>query len=244
MVNIVLDELKEGNFVINNGVISTVTPLTTIEKIEKEILKEIEGKIKRSKGKEIIVKMLGSAVEFFTDNGWKINYIDSGPNSVNLTIAAPFNGGVMKGTDRNTEEIYEIYIPSGYLAMKILCDDFPHISSSTIILLPNLKGVPIKELCKKYYKTYYKVHPHYFPDGKLCHGLSITDKFDLNIIVAQIEACIKGSQNENRRRSSILDYNAASPALPIHNCTKSIKAFKLHEKGVSDEKIWEEILSK
>lgn len=237
----VMDDLKEGKFVIEDGVVSTLTPFTTLDKIEKELRKEVEANMTKSSGKEIVLKSLGSALEFFTENGWKIyNNMDE-KDCFSFYIAAPFEGRKMRGKSTAENKVIEIYVPKGYLYMKIDIYTFP-IIDGRISILPNVDNLSIRDMCKaqKYGNAYFGLHPHSMDNQTLCCGINLPYKYDLNIIVATIEACIKGSKSE--KGSSIFDYNEADPATDIYYCKKGKETLKLHNKGKSDDEIWREIL--
>ena len=243
----VLNELYNGKFVVQNGVVSTLTPLTTIEKIEKEIRKEIEANLTKNSGKEAILKLLGSAIEYFTENGWKIHFINESPDELKLLIGCQFNGGVMKGNSREAEKnnkpsIFEVYIPSGYLCMYINVYDFPNIGC-LVKLLPRYNNLTLKELYSEHSNVYHTIHPHCFGsrNGDLCCGLILPTKFDIDLIVSQIKACVYGSKI--KLGTSIWDYNRDSPACDIMDCITGQKAFEWHKVGLSDEEIWKKLLN-
>lgn len=235
----VLEELKGGKFFVEEGIVYSMTPITKVDLIEKELTKEIEAKIIKNTLKESIFKMLGSASEYFTENGWKIIFISQESPNIELIIAAPFKGGIMDGeiSDNEKKEKIEIYIPGGYLGMRLTIGPFLAVSSRQVLLFPKLAKTNFKENIDNY-KLYLNVHPHIVSSGYLCNGLPELKKFDLNMVVAQIESCIKGTGDKN----SILDYNARSPATRIEDCKKAITTLKLHKQGKSDEEIWKKIL--
>lgn len=231
----VLEELNSGKFHIQDGKIYSMTPITTLELVEREIRKEVANSITKNSTKEIILKMLGSAIEYFTENGWRISFLSEHPN-LKLLIAAPFKGGIMRGSKEGTQ--YKIYIPSGYLAMEIEINNFPFIRR-IIRLLPELEGFSLRELFDKYRESYQLVHPHLLDKNELCNGLPDLNKFNLDMIVAQIEACIDGG---SRSGTSIWSYNRDSPAVTLDNCKFGKKAYLLYKKKKTDQQIWNELL--
>ena len=240
----VLKELNGiGNkFFIQEGVVYTLSSLTTLEQIEKEMKREIEANLTINSGKETLIKMLGSAIEYFTDKGWKVCFLDEKENNLHFVLAAPFVGGIMKGkglTPGTENQNYEIYIPSGYLGMEIIIKEFPKMYHSCIRLLPNIQNMDFKSIFLKYKNAYKMVHPHLLSDERLCSGLPQMPKFDINMVVSQVEACIKGG---NTSGTSLLDYNSSSPAVKIEDCTWGLKALKWHTDKKTDDDIWKELI--
>lgn len=242
----VLDELNNGKFFIQDGIIYTLTPLTKIEKIEEEFKKEVESKVMKSTTKEAVLKTLGSAVEYFTENGWKISFIKDEPALFKFVIAAPFKGGEMVGLgeeygDGNRHKKCKIYIPSGYLGMEIEIRNFPHMTRR-VLLFPNIKNKSLRELRDDKYEDIYEgIHPHIVEvNNTLCNGLPDINKFNLDMIVSQIESCINGSKSH--KGTSIWDYNRDSPASDINDCENGKLALELHEKGKTDDEIWKEVI--
>lgn len=240
----VLQDLNEGKFYIQDGVIYTLTPLTKIEKVEEELKKEIEVKMFKSSSKETLLRLLGSAIEYFTERGWKICILNEKPDNLHLVIAAPFNSGIIKGNGRredgNGNKTFQVYIPKGFLGFEIQMADFPHIVARKTLLLPNIHGISFRELCKneKYRRAYRMVHPHMLSENRLCDGLPFFQKFDINMIVSQIEACINGSKIN---KTSLFDYNFESPAARIEDCVWGRTAYDMNKDGKSDDEIWKEL---
>lgn len=230
----VLKDLKEGKFVIENGVVSILTPLTTTEAIEKEMMKESEKTLKVEQSEELLAREMGKAIEFLTANNWKISFL----KDKQLLIGAPFEGGVMKG--KKGKE-YKYYIPKGYLIMRFYYDKFPSLNGK-VFVLPNLKNKSLREIFEKskIRGMFFRVHPHCLSDdGSLCAGISTPYKFDIDKIISLIKACIYGSKK--KEGTSIWDYNPHGEITEITKCVKGKKAYELYKKGHSDDEIWTKI---
>lgn len=235
----VLKDLKEGKFMVENGIVSTLTPLTTVETIEKEVRKEIEQRLSSGQSKELLARELGRAVEFLTANNWKVTFLD---NDI-LLVGAIFPGKIMKGTARygRRTKTYTIYIPKGYLVMEIHYESFPRIGGR-ILVLPYIEGKSLKDIHQTYNLRglFYRLHPHCTDEGgDLCAGIDIPFTFDIDKIITTIKSCIHGSKKE--KGTSIWDYNKDSPASPIQECDRGFNAYKLHKKKLSDDEIWKRI---
>ena len=241
----VLQDLKEGKFYVQDGVIYTLTPLTKIEKVEEELRKEIEVSMFKSSSKETLLKLLGSAIEYFTERGWKICILNEKPDNLHLVIAAPFNSGIIKGKGRedagDKNKTFQVYIPKGFLGFEILMSEFPKIMGRKTLLLPNISGISFRELCQneKYRRAYRMVHPHILSENRLCDGLGSITKFDINVIVTHIEACINGSKIE---KTSLFDYNIISPATRIEDCVWGHTSYNMNKDGKTDDEIWKELI--
>lgn len=239
----VLQDLKEGKVYIQDGVVYTLTPLTKIEKVEEELRKEIEVRIVKSSSKESLLKLLGSAIEYFTEGGWKICILDENPEHLRIVIASPFNSGIIKGKghEGNSNKNFQVYIPSGFLGFEIEMRNFPRIDSRKTLLLPKISGVSFRELCQneKYRRAYRMVHPHILSENRLCDGLPLLPKFDINMIVSQIEVCIDGSKTD---KTSLFDYNFDSPATRIEDCVWGRTAYDMNKDKKTDDEIWKELI--
>lgn len=248
----IIDNLKNGRYVLEEGVVSTLTPITKIDDIEAELRKEIEAKMTEEINKEIVVREFGRVIGFITENNWKVFYPTGKADEV--VIAAPFNGGEMVHTvkstkvdesgKKETEEVIKnrIYIPCGYLTINMRIGAFPKISNSQYRIIPNLKNKTAKEIYTSYEGGLFaSIHPHTNGDS-FCSGLQNPEKFDINYIIELLRAGIVGSQKA--KESSIWDYNGASPMNHIENCSVGKFALELFKKGLSDQEIWMRIMEK
>ena len=228
------EELKDGKFVLINGVIHTLTPLNSIEDIEDEAKKAVELKVRSEMASEQLIRELGRAGEFFLENGWKYHFVNG---TAHFILAAPFEGGVMEHKDGARE--FQLYIPNGYMALDMSFNEFPNMNSQFRIM-PKISNESLKETFAKYSQTFRAVHPHCFAEGTLCSGMNSPHIFDINIVVQMLKDCIAGSAK--KEGTSVWDYNPNSPATNIAQCTYGKMAFKLHSEGKSDDQIWEEII--
>lgn len=229
------EELYNGKFVIIDGVIHTLTPLNNIKDIENDAKKEAEAIVKGEMSSEQLIRELGRAGEFFTENGWRYYFADK-KEMKHLIMAAPFKGGIME--HKVNEREYKLYIPSGWLAMEIFIGEFPMMSADWRIV-PRITTDTLRDCFNKYKSSFYEVHPHCFEDGRLCGGMAIETRFDINLIVQRIKDCIVGSKKE--KGTSVWDYNPDSPATSISRCAYGKFSYELHKEKTDDE-IWKEII--
>lgn len=230
------EELQNGKFVIIDGVIHTLTPLNNIKDIEDGAKREAEALIRSEMSSEQLIRELGRAGEFFTENGWRYYFVDK-KSMKHLILAAPFIGGEMGY--KSNERKYTIYVPNGWLAMDITINQFPDMTGDWRII-PRITTEAMRDCFDGYQSTFRKVHPHCFEDGRLCGGMEIEPKFDINLVVQRIKDCILGSKKETG--TSIWDYNNDSPAVDIAECVYGRMALEMHKQKKTDDEIWREII--
>lgn len=239
-----IKEMKERKLFINEGVVYNLNPLTSVDKIITEIEKEVrDNLVKDDKDGRYLIE-LGRAVEFFTENDWKVIV-----NGNIVSICRKFEGRncirkrKIKDIKTKEENIINdsIYIPSGWMCLQIN----KQFNFQNVQMLPNssLKGVRELLIDKKPEESHFSfrsLHPHAFENGGLCHGLSYSQFKGIDEVINVIKGLIYGSE----KGTSIWDYNPSSPSVNIENCIKGKYAFRLHQESKTDEIIWEGIMNK
>ena len=231
----VLQEMKDGKLVIIEGIVHTLTPLNNIQDLEDEARKEVEAKVRSEMASEQLIRELGRAGEFFTENNWRYYFI--GGDTKHIFLAAPFEGGVM--THKKGKREFKVYVPNGWLGLDMTLTNFPNIESNWRIV-PRITTATLRGMYNEQKSTFAKVHPHCFNDGRLCGGMNPPHKFELNTVVQMIKDCIIGSKKEEG--TSVWDYNELSPATNIGSCTYGKMAYILHKEGKNDDEVWGSIM--
>lgn len=254
----IIMDLKKHPTVIVEGVVHTLTPITTVDNIEKELTKQIEMRLKKSKTDELVLMEIARNVEFLTSNNFIIFFTINNAHDT-FVIAKEFAGGIMEHTeekqvaddDPDSEDDYKIitvttkvYIPDGYVGARINIKEFPKINEWKYFIWPKIKNMGTKQSYVNYGGFYHRLHPHAFNDGRLCSGQKDILTFNIDNILAGINSVIDGNIEKDKKTATILSYNSTSPVpgSSINDCHKGIHAMELFEQLKDNDKVTEQLI--
>lgn len=251
----IIKDLKKHPCVIVEGVIHTLSPITTVDNMEKELTRQIEVRLKKSKTDELIQSELAKNIEFLTSNNFIVFFtLDNLYDT--LVIAKEFAGGIIEHKKREEEnddddEEHEdriittkVYVPDGYLGIRINIKEFPKIETCTYFIWPKIKSMSPKQSYITHGRFYREIHPHVHSDGRLCSGQKGVSIFSIDNIISTIDSAINGNINKDGTTATILSYNKHSPAINggITSCDKGIHAAELFEKYKDNDKVIKELI--